>query len=565
MFARFMLFTAALFVAATLPAQLYATPAQSPVGGCPMPQNTLMINEFQVGVGSHPRWVEILNPGSDAISLKGVVLRVNAVGVAGSAGDTLEFALEPKIANVPGGEVLLLGHLPDNGTGGPYFGLTMVELGAVFVLPACVVKVELLGPSGLIDSHSFDLCGGTNKATDAVWQSVHSLDPSHANLCISDSAANWCKTTKKDSPAKPSPGKSNQPCDLDGDGYTSVTGDCNDDDKLVNPLAKEICNGVDDDCNSQTDDSVTAPPSTCLTDGVCAGPLPDGKSVAQCDGTNGYVCSYPAGYESVNETLCDGYDNDCDGQTDEDLLNACGTCGEEPTELCNGKDDDCDGETDEDSDMSSVVCGGEGVCVLAEPVCKGDDGPVCQLPPSYEVTETLCDGADNDCDGQTDEELGLGQSCIVGRGQCVAEGVLKCAPNGATLCNANVGDPKVEVCGDNLDNDCNGETDEGFDVGSQCTIGLGICAVIGKMVCTSAGGTASACDASPGKPGVERCGNKLDDDCDGLTDEAGCEDDEVDGFSCAARPYQATPSGGAGALLALIVALCAVVRRRRSV
>ena len=544
----------------------WASAPTTPIGGCPMPPNTLVINEFQVGIGAHPRWVELLNPGTAAISLKGVVLRVNASGIAGKSGDTLEFSLEPKVSSIPGGEVLLLGHLPDSGTGSPYFGLTMVNLGATFVLPACVVKVELIGPLGLIDSYSFDLCGGTNQPTDTVWQQVNSLDPAHADLCQSDQISNWCMTTAKASPAQPSPGKVNQPCDLDGDGYTATTGDCDDGDKSVNPLATEQCNGVDDDCNGQTDDSVTAPIGTCLSDGVCTGPLPNGKPVAQCDGKNGYVCSYPAGYESVNETLCDGYDNDCDGQTDEGLLNACGSCGADPTEICNGKDDDCDGETDESPNMDAVVCGGEGVCVLATPVCNGVDGPACQLPPSYEVTETRCDGVDNDCDGATDEELGLGQSCVVGRGECQAAGVLKCGPSGATLCAADVGQPRAEVCGDNLDNDCNGQTDEGFDVGSQCTVGLGSCRVIGKMVCVSTGGTASTCDATPAKPlSFERCDNGIDDDCDGLTDEAGCKEAAAPGWSCGAgraAPQRSLPWSLAAPFYGLVALLLRTRRRR---
>ncbi|MCO4762572.1 MAG: hypothetical protein KC502_13760 [Myxococcales bacterium] len=542
------------------------TGAKSPVGGCPMPANTLMINEFQVGIGAHARWVELFNPGKSAVSLKDVVIRVAAKGIAGAAGDTLEFPLDSKVSEVPGGEVLLLGHLPDTGSGGPYFGLKLIELSAVFVLPTCNAKLELLGPAGIIDSHVFNNCK-TSKPTEAEWQVVLSLDPSHTDLCISDKPENWCMTTAKGAPAKPSPGKVNQPCDLDGDGYTAATGDCNDDDKDINPIAKESCNGVDDDCNSQTDDGVVAPQGTCLSDGVCAGPLPDGSPVAQCDGVNGYVCSYPSGYESVNETLCDSFDNDCDGQTDEDLLNACNTCGADPKELCNGKDDDCDGETDEEPDLSEVVCGGLGVCVAAVPIC-GPKGSDCQLPQAYEATETLCDGADNDCDGQTDEELGLGQNCTVGRGQCSASGVLKCAPDGTTRCEASVGEPTAEVCGDNLDNDCNGETDEGFDVGQQCTVGLGICAVTGKMVCQSAGGTRSLCDASPAEPApVERCGNQLDDDCDGLTDEAGCKDDEPDGWSCSAQsPLQDVPNApvSGGAAVMLIAVLFLALRRRNA-
>ncbi len=74
---------------------------------------------------------------------------------------------------------------------------------------------------------------------------------------------------------------------------------------------------------------------------------------------------------------CDGVDNDCDGQTDEGVTNACGTCGPAPDEVCDGQDNDCDGEVD------------EGVLNAC-----GQCGP---------VPEEVCDGEDNDCDGQIDE------------------------------------------------------------------------------------------------------------------------------------------------------------------
>ncbi len=526
-----------------------------------MPANTLLLNEYQVGKGPQPRWIEVLNPGTGTISLQDVVLRVSAPGIAGKAGDTLEFGLAQKVGSVPGGEVLLLGHIPESSGSSPYYALTMVDIGATFVLPLCKVKAELIGPKGIIDSHSWDLCAGGKPPSEASWQTVQSLDPAHADLCESDKPTLWCETTATDSPTKPTPGKVNLPCDLDGDGYTATTGDCDDDNKAVNPIAKEQCNGVDDDCNSQTDEGVLAPAGTCLTDGVCAGLLPGGKPVAQCDGANGFVCTYPAGFESVNETLCDGFDNDCDGATDEGLLNACGGCGPLPLELCNGKDDDCDGDTDEDPELGGVKCGGEGVCNLAQPMCDSDGVPSCQLPASHEVTETLCDGVDNDCDGLTDEELGLAQTCIIGRGQCAAEGVIKCAPNGSTLCDGKVGEPVQEICGDNLDNDCNGETDEGFNVGEQCTVGLGACAVTGKYTCPQAPATDAHCDATPAPAASqETCDNQIDDDCDGLTDEAGCTGAVDEGWSCSSAETERVPGGGP---LWLLFALAALLRARR--
>lgn len=73
----------------------------------------------------------------------------------------------------------------------------------------------------------------------------------------------------------------------------------------------------------------------------------------------------------------------------------------------------------------------------------------------------------------------------------------------------------MEVC-DNADNDCNGMADEGFDLGGQCSAGMGECAVDGVFVC-NAGGDGTECDAVPGTPSAELC-DRLDNDCDGNID-----------------------------------------------
>ena len=47
-----------------------------------------------------------------------------------------------------------------------------------------------------------------------------------------------------------------EPVDLDEDGFTEAQGDCNDDDELIHPDAEEVCDGVDNNCNQETDEGV---------------------------------------------------------------------------------------------------------------------------------------------------------------------------------------------------------------------------------------------------------------------------------------------------------------------
>ncbi len=536
----------------------------SPSGGCPQPPNALIINEFSVGSGNAPRWVELYNPGKYALSLKGVLAVVQPiVGSKPSTKpeDIKQYDLGDLLAELPAGEAIAIGHVPPvTNSVNALLKTKVLDLGGTFALP-CGAKLTVEGPNGLVDHVTWDLCG--TKDYKGVWN----LDPAQADICKNDDLKLWCQPPAELA-SLGTPGKANLTCDLDGDKYPSqapagAQADCDDLDKQIFPGAIEVCNGKDDDCNGQTDESLVAPAGTCLVKGVCGNPLPDGKPVAHCDGKGGFSCTYPYGYESVSETLCDGFDNDCDGLTDEGLTNACGGCGAVPVEACNALDDDCDGTTDDVGDLPQA-CTATGICAQAKTVCAaGKLG--CEMPLGHEATETLCDGQDNDCDGQTDEELGKGLDCTKGTGICAAKGNLHCGTAGKVVCElfdpANVRKPETELCGDGKDNNCDGFTDEGYSVGDQCEAGTGACRVVGKKIC-SADKKKAICNVSPLPAGpFERCANQQDDDCDGATDETPCQTSDGGGGPCSATRAPVA-AAGFGWLLALAAAALWVWRRR---
>ena len=310
--------------------------------------------------------------------------------------------------------------------------------------------------------------------------------------------------------------------------------------------APERCDGFDDDCDGRTDEGFPALGSTCAVGvGACA---VDGFVI--CDeGGQGTRCDADPNLPGLE--ICNGVDDDCDGQTDEGLglgeacavgVGACeaqgvGICAADgavicdaipatPTlEVCNGIDDDCDGDTDEGANGGALlrVCyegpeGTEGAGRCQGGVQACDDGAFGACQGQILPRGERCDGFDDDCDGQTDEDFDVGAVCEIGVGACAAAGQIFCDINGQAICSVAAGEPVAERC-NGADDDCDGVTDEGFEgVGAACTAGLGRCEAAGVGAC-AADGLSVICDAAPGSPGPEIC-NGEDDDCDGATDEA---------------------------------------------
>ncbi|MBU1164961.1 fibronectin type III domain-containing protein [Patescibacteria group bacterium] len=327
----------------------------------------------------------------------------------------------------------------------------------------------------------------------------------------------------------------------------------------------EIYDLLDNDCDGQTDEGFCTPTTTipCGTNdiGICQ------MGIQTCD-SDGLWGACIGAINPTNETCADNLDNDCDGQTDE----GCGPCVPDDTRSCgtsevgvcelgtqtcqqNGNwgicygainpagsdtcddniDNDCDGIVDEGCQCEpglERVCGYSdvGACEYGAQTCNENgfwpDECVGSIDP---VSEICDDGIDNDCDGFADQGCGEGectptQSEVCGEtnnGEC-SYGIRTCQQDSTWgVCVGEVA-PVVEVCGDGLDNDCDGFTDEGClicnpgDTKNCGTSEVGVCE-FGTQTCNDTGAWGTCIGAI--YPTEDICYDLLDNDCDGQVDE----------------------------------------------
>ncbi len=248
-------------------------------------------------------------------------------------------------------------------------------------------------------------------------------------------------------------------CTPTGLASSATSGDCDDSQSAVFPGAVEACNGIDDDCNAVVDSANATGCSTFFSDG-------DGDGFGATASTPKCLCTAVIPFVASVSGDC----NDSDKAV-----------FPKAKEICNDKDDNCDQAVDEkdaagckafyadtDADGYGATDKTQCLCGVAVPYTAtwGGDCNDTSAVVKPNMTET-CDGADNNCNGVTDEDAGSdwyldsdgdGFGTGAAKKQCIAA-------NGYTASKALDCDDKdksiyplapEKEC-DGTDQDCNGQ------------------------------------------------------------------------------------------------------------
>jgi len=248
---------------------------------------------------------------------------------------------------------------------------------------------------------------------------------------------------------------------LQPSGYVADDTDCDDMSAAVNPVATELCDSIDNDCDGTIDEDDAADALTWYADS-------DGDSYGDAASTTA-ACALPSGYVADSTDCddseatthpgateyCDSIDNDCDGSTDED------DAADALTWYA-----DTDGDSYGDATSTTAACSVPSGYVADDTDC--DDGAAAVNPAATE----LCDSVDNDCDADVDEDdaadalTWYADSDGDSYGDATSTTAACAMPSGYVADDTDCDDgdgaisPAAEEICDSFDNDCDGDTDE---------------------------------------------------------------------------------------------------------
>ncbi|MFT5680896.1 MAG: hypothetical protein ACI8RZ_001802 [Myxococcota bacterium] len=360
--------------------------------------------------------------------------------------------------------------------------------------------------------------------------------------------------------------------DVDGDGFAAED-DCDDTDADINPDADEVCDSIDNNCDG-TIDTDAVDRSTFYTDSDGDGFGDEQAPEITCSLEAGYVDNTDdcddtdAEVSPDGEEVCDGADNDCDGITDNNNATDTATwyadgdgdgygIESSTTSACDRPDGYAESAGDcDDDDVAYSPGAAEADCTdPADYNCDGsvgyadDDGDgyaACEECDDTDAAvnpdgEEVCDSVDNDCDGTTDEDdatdaaTWYADSDADGFGDVTSTTLACSAPSGYTAdttdcddADSAINSDAAEVC-DDIDNDCDGTTDEDSATDSATWYadadadGFGDVDTSAVQCEQPSGHVADATDCDDAdsaiNPDAAEVCNTIDDDCDGLTDD----------------------------------------------